>query len=93
MFSYSWSIGGKDLIEAPILPCFVRAPTDNDAGGSGGTAHAARWLQLGLDRLVPTNASLRLTEHSSERIVIKVCLHGWSRALQRCLHKSMVCSD
>ena len=62
------------MLESPIVPCFVRAPTDNDAGGSGGTAHAARWLQLGLDRLTITDAKLELLESSSDRIVAKVRL-------------------
>ena len=34
---------GRELLAAPLAPCFYRAPTDNDKGGSGGTSFAARW--------------------------------------------------
>ena len=30
------------LLAAPLAPCFYRAPTDNDKGGSGGSSYAAR---------------------------------------------------
>jgi Beta galactosidase small chain len=71
---FSWTVEGQDLLVAPMLPCFVRAPTDNDSGGSGGTAHAARWLQLGVDRLQPADVRLQVQEHGSERIVVEACL-------------------
>lgn len=60
------------MLAAPVLPCFLRAPTDNDVGGSGGTSHAARWMQLGVDRLVTTSASLELEEQHCERVVVRV---------------------
>ena len=34
--------GGRQLLAAPVAPCFYRAPTDNDKGGSGGSSYAAR---------------------------------------------------
>lgn len=37
-----WSVSGTDLLQAPVLPLFFRAPTDNDRGGSGGNSHANR---------------------------------------------------
>ena len=55
-----------------MAPCFVRAPTDNDAGGSGGSAHAARWLQMGLDRLCVTHAAVSLTERRSDLVTVQV---------------------
>ena len=61
------------MLHAPIVPNFVRAPTDNDAGGAmgPGTAHAARWLQLGLDRLTVTGAELELQEASEHRVELQ----------------------
>ena len=38
----SWMVGGKQLLQAPLGPCFFRAPTDNDRGGSGGTSYLDR---------------------------------------------------
>jgi beta-galactosidase len=46
----SFSFGGCNLVEG-LQPCFMRAPTDNDCGGSGGSSYAARWAAAGLDRL------------------------------------------
>ncbi len=45
------AVGGCELLAAPLEPCFFRAATDNDRGGSGGSSHAARWVAAGLDRL------------------------------------------
>ena len=40
----SWTAaGGRRVLAAPLAPCFYRAPTDNDKGGSGGSSYAARW--------------------------------------------------
>ncbi|KAL4457400.1 hypothetical protein ABPG75_012265 [Micractinium tetrahymenae] len=52
---------GKELLAAPLAPCFYRAPTDNDKGGSGGTSYAARWKAAGLDRLAAVPGSVTLT--------------------------------
>lgn len=57
----SWQAGGgQELLAAPLAPCFYRAPTDNDKGGSGGSSYAARWKAAGLDRLqvAPGSASI-----------------------------------
>jgi len=45
----SW--GGQALLAAPLAPCLMRAATDNDRGGSGGSSHAGQWMAAGLDRL------------------------------------------
>eukprot|EP00887_Chlorella_sp_A99_P002901 scaffold6.g2901.t1 len=47
----SLQAGGRELLAAPVQPCFYRAPTDNDRGGSGGSSYAVRWKAAGLDRL------------------------------------------
>jgi beta-galactosidase len=46
----SFSFGGCTLVQ-DLKPCFMRAPTDNDRGGCGGSSYAARWAAAGLDRL------------------------------------------
>lgn len=43
--------GAVPLLAAPLEPCFFRAATDNDRGGSGGSSYAGRWVAAGLDRL------------------------------------------
>ena len=37
-----WVVAGTEILAEPIVPCFYRAPTDNDRGGSGGNSHANR---------------------------------------------------
>jgi beta-galactosidase len=41
----------REMLSLPVSPCFWRACTDNDRGGSGGSSYAARWVAAGLDRL------------------------------------------
>eukprot|EP00882_Tetradesmus_deserticola_P021964 GHRQ01023822.1.p1 GENE.GHRQ01023822.1~~GHRQ01023822.1.p1 ORF type:complete len:219 (+),score=71.91 GHRQ01023822.1:3-659(+) len=45
-----FTFGGCNMVEG-LQPCFVRAPTDNDRGGFGGSSYAARWSAAGLERL------------------------------------------
>jgi hypothetical protein len=40
-----WTVGGAQLLAEPMLPCFYRAPTDNDRGGSGGNSFVSRYGQ------------------------------------------------
>ncbi|KAG2426464.1 hypothetical protein HXX76_011694 [Chlamydomonas incerta] len=47
----SSSSGAVPLLAAALEPCFFRAATDNDRGGSGGSSYAGRWVAAGLDRL------------------------------------------
>ncbi|GLI68193.1 hypothetical protein VaNZ11_012533 [Volvox africanus] len=49
----SYSVGDSELLAAPLEPCFFRACTDNDRGGTCGSSYAARWVAAGLDRLWP----------------------------------------
>lgn len=37
-----WTVAGEQLLAEPMLPCFYRAPTDNDRGGSGGNSFVSR---------------------------------------------------
>jgi beta-galactosidase len=37
-----WAVGGSELLAEGMLPCFYRAPTDNDRGGSGGNSFVSR---------------------------------------------------
>lgn len=39
----SYCVGGMEQLSAPLAPCFYRAATDNDRGGSGGASYVARW--------------------------------------------------
>lgn len=60
------------MLQAPAELSLVRAPTDNDLGGSDGTSHAARWLSLGLDReLVPKSCTVTVKDASDSSVTIQ----------------------
>lgn len=72
----SWTAAdGRPLLAAPLAPCFYRAPTDNDKGGSGGSSYAARWKAAGLDRLEPApgSATLDVLPPSAGSVAIVRC--------------------
>lgn len=68
----SWKVGTTDAIVSPLEPCFVRAATDNDVGGNGGTSHAARWLHMGLDRLSTEECIVDTQETSGGGATVQV---------------------
>lgn len=48
-------VSGSELVAAGPVPCFWRAPTDNDEGGAE-TSYAEAWRAAGLDRLSPAGS-------------------------------------
>lgn len=70
----SWKKGAYNVLQVPAELSLMRAPTDNDLGGSDGTSHAARWLALGLDReLVPKSCTVTVTDESDSTVTIQAC--------------------
>lgn len=63
---------GRELLAAPLAPCFYRAPTDNDKGGSGGTSYAARWAG-GKGSLPAGRAVGRHAQSKQEGAVARCC--------------------
>ena len=57
-----YSAGTAVLTRGP-LPCFWRAPTDNDRGGAG-MSYDARWRAAGLHRLAPAGGAPKACSHS-----------------------------
>lgn len=68
-----YTVKGTKLISS-IKPCFYRAATDNDRGGSGGTSYAARWKAAGLDRLIVKQGSCRVIAEASSDVVCRYTL-------------------
>ena len=48
-------VGNAELVTSGPVPCFWRAPTDNDEGGAE-SSYAEAWRAAGLDRLVAVGA-------------------------------------
>jgi beta-galactosidase len=67
------SIGGTVLLRS-LCPCLMRATTDNDRGGSGGSSYAARWFAAGLDRL---QVHGKVTDYSHYAVGLCLCVCEW----------------
>lgn len=75
------------MLQAPAQVSLVRAPTDNDMGGSDGTSHAARWRGLGLDReLVTKSCTVTVKDATESGITIQVSLHICRHTLKAPCH-------
>lgn len=61
----SWKVQGTLVMNKGILPCFWRAPTDNDKGGAWDESYLTRWKAALLDDIVSVakNVSIQKTEH------------------------------
>jgi beta-galactosidase len=65
--------GGHTLLQ-DVAPCFMRASTDNDRGGSGGSSYAARWVAAGLDRLAVSGQVRVLLAGVVQPLTMPACL-------------------
>lgn len=84
-----WASGGREVLAAPLAPCFYRAPTDNDKGGSGGSSYSARWVGGWARQFVWMRAVGRDWEEGPAAVlsalsVVPLRLLSW-RLLQPCL--------
>lgn len=68
----SWTVGGRELLARPILPCLHRAPTDIDLT-TGGNGFAGQWTACGLDRAVYVPSSCEIIRFDANRAQIRSC--------------------
>ena len=63
-FIHSYTVGGSELLSAPLRPNFYRAPTDNDWGATNGSAAAERlgWLRWRDITLTPSSFTVTLRD-------------------------------
>ena len=73
----SWTYRQQELMSAPLLPNFWRAPTDNDEGG-GDKSFAQRWRAVGLDQaqLVSPQVTARSLGKQAVRVVVQGTIEG-----------------
>lgn len=72
---------GQQLLAAPLAPCFYRAPTDNDKGGSGGSSYAARRARRsGRAASVPGAAPARARCCPLNLVCLPPCRCRWKAA-------------
>ena len=67
----SFTYLGSRLLVAGPLPNFWRAPTDNDAGGDE-RSFKHRWLQAGLDKLIPKVNRITARQLTPRTIAVRI---------------------
>ncbi|KAG4977461.1 hypothetical protein AAZX31_13G179000 [Glycine max] len=67
----SWKVKGVHVMKKGILPCFWRAPIDNDKGG-GSASYLSRWKAAGMDCLhfITESCSVQNITENSVRILV-----------------------
>lgn len=70
----SWKVQGVPVMGSGILPCFWRAPTDNDKGG-GSASYLSLWKAAHLDSLSVVTESCSIEQDSATLLKIKTVYH------------------
>ncbi|KAJ6934521.1 hypothetical protein NC651_009511 [Populus alba x Populus x berolinensis] len=71
----SWKVGGVPVINEGIIPCFWRAPTDNDKGGEK-DSYYSRWKAAGIDSLAFQTKSCSVKSTIDDLVKIEVIYVG-----------------
>ncbi|KAI4332992.1 hypothetical protein L6164_017850 [Bauhinia variegata] len=71
----SWKVEGVDIMSKGILPCFWRAPTDNDKGG-GSASYLSRWKAAQIDSLHFITESCTIQNQTEDKVKILVVFLG-----------------
>ncbi|PON53286.1 Glycoside hydrolase [Parasponia andersonii] len=74
----TWKVGGVLVMNKGILPCFWRAPTDNDKGG-GFNSHLSLWKAAQIDTLQYITESCSIQNVSDHLVTIAVVFLGVPR--------------
>ncbi|KAL9175417.1 hypothetical protein ABFS82_02G110800 [Erythranthe guttata] len=71
----SWKVDGVLVMNKGILPCFWRAPTDNDKGGEA-ESYLSKWKAANLNNLNFTTSSCTVQNVSDNLVKISVAYLG-----------------
>ncbi|CAI9102953.1 OLC1v1001355C1 [Oldenlandia corymbosa var. corymbosa] len=71
----SWKVEGVSVMEDGIIPCFWRAPIDNDKGGAD-ESYVSKWTAANLDKLIFLTESCTIQKMTDHLIQIAVVFHG-----------------
>ncbi|GAV75270.1 Glyco_hydro_2 domain-containing protein/Glyco_hydro_2_C domain-containing protein/Glyco_hydro_2_N domain-containing protein/Bgal_small_N domain-containing protein [Cephalotus follicularis] len=74
----SWKVEGVPVMNKGVLPCFWRAPTDNDKGG-GANSYFSRWQASHMDSLIFLSESCSIQTMSNHLVKIGVVYLGVPR--------------
>ena len=68
-------MGGLQLLRKGFLPCFWRAPTDNDNGG-GETSYASQWKSASLDNIIFHTESCSIQSLTDQKVNINTVYYA-----------------
>ncbi|CAK7336520.1 unnamed protein product [Dovyalis caffra] len=71
----SWKVRGVPVMNKGVVPCFWRAPTDNDKGGEK-QSYYSRWKEARIDSLVFHTKSCSVKSKTSDLVKIEVVYVG-----------------
>ncbi|KAK2983069.1 hypothetical protein RJ640_006456 [Escallonia rubra] len=71
----SWKVEGVAVMHKGILPCFWRAPTDNDKGG-GANSYFSKWKAANLDNVFFRKESCAIKSKSDYLVQVEVAHFG-----------------
>ncbi|XP_078442302.1 glycoside hydrolase family 2 protein [Wolffia australiana] len=74
----SWEVEGLQLLHKGILPCFWRAPTDNDKGG-GENSYENQWKLSSLDSMLFRVDSCSIQSLTEQNVQIKIVYYASNR--------------
>ncbi|XP_051228311.1 uncharacterized protein [Lolium perenne] len=72
----SWKINNVELLSKGILPCFWRAPTDNDNGGFYTKSYGTRWREAFLDNISFHSSQFSVKELPDNTVEVSTVYHG-----------------
>ncbi|KAL3697992.1 hypothetical protein R1sor_012068 [Riccia sorocarpa] len=71
----SWKVNERDLFSSGPVPCFWRAPTDNDNAAQNINSYSFRWRAVGLDKLqVRCSTGINIHQKASNFVELKATL-------------------
>ncbi|XP_020579195.1 uncharacterized protein LOC110023894 [Phalaenopsis equestris] len=74
----SWEVEGCLLMDKGIIPCFWRAPTDNDKGG-GPLSYASKWKSAFLDDILFQTKHCSVEKKTGDSLLITATIFGLPR--------------
>ncbi|KAK6163058.1 hypothetical protein DH2020_002899 [Rehmannia glutinosa] len=83
----SWKVAGVPVMSKGILPCFWRAPTDNDKGGET-ESYLSKWKGAKLNNLTFTTESCTVLNASDNLVKIAVVYLGMPSGSEKKLPQS-----
>ncbi|KAL2609958.1 hypothetical protein R1flu_028531 [Riccia fluitans] len=71
----SWKVQERQLFSSGPVPCFWRAPTDNDKAAQGLNSYNFRWRAVGLDKLqILSSTGINIHHTSTHSVELKATL-------------------